>query len=103
RTGDTVLSGALRRFAAGLRPEVALVHVGAVRFGISGPLRYTMNAEEAVELLQLARPDVAAPIHVEGWSHFSQQEEAARFVFAGGPAEVAASVRWLPLGETTDL
>jgi len=81
-TGDTVLYGALRRYAADLAPEVALVHMGAVRFGLSGPLRYTMNAKEGAELIAMARPDVVVPIHVEGWSHFSEQEEAARRVFA---------------------
>jgi L-ascorbate metabolism protein UlaG (beta-lactamase superfamily) len=102
-TGDTVLYRALRDYARDLAPEVALVHIGAVRFGISGPLRYTMNAEEAAELIALAHPDVAVPIHVEGWSHFSQQEQAAKVVFAARPADVADRIRWIPLGEPVDL
>lgn len=102
-TGDTVLYPALRRFAAGLAPEVALVHLGAVRFGLSGPLTYTMDAAAAVELIGLARPDVAVPIHVEGWSHFTQQEEAAALVLGSAPAEVAGRIRWLALGEATEL
>lgn len=102
-TGDTVLYGALKRYAKDLRPDVALVHMGAVRFPQTGPLRYTMTAEEAAELIALARPTVAVPVHVEGWSHFSQQEDAASAVLAAAPTEVAASIRWLPLGEPAEL
>lgn len=102
-TGDTVLYGPVREYGTGLRPEVALVHMGAVRFGISGPLRYTMKAEEAAELIGLVRPDVAVPIHVEGWSHFSQQEAEATRVLAAAPPDVADRIRWLPLGEPQDL
>ncbi|WP_345801237.1 MBL fold metallo-hydrolase [Microbacterium sp. AZCO] len=102
-TGDTVISRRLRRHVRDLAPEVALVHIGAVRFGITARLRYTMDAREAVELIRLARPEVVVPIHVEGWSHFSQQEEAARRVLSSAPAEVAERVRWLPLGEAVEL
>lgn len=102
-TGDTVLYGALRNAAAGLRPEVALVHIGAVKFPISGPLAYTMNARDAVELIGLADPDVAVPVHVEGWSHFSEQEEAAARVFATAPDAVRDRVRWAPLGQPIEL
>ena len=76
-TGDTVLYGGLRRAATGLEPEVAVVHIGAVKFPITGPLAYTMDAAAAVELIELASPGVVVPVHVEGWSHFSEQEEAA--------------------------
>jgi len=102
-TGDTVLYGPLRRYAADLAPEVALVHMGAVRFGLSGPLRYTMDAKEAGELIALARPDVVVPIHVEGWSHFTEQEEATRKVLAAAPATVADRVRWAPMGEPIEV
>ncbi|WP_109209611.1 MULTISPECIES: MBL fold metallo-hydrolase [Microbacterium] len=102
-TGDTVMYGALRAAARGLRPDVALVHIGAVKFPLTGPLAYTMNAEDAVELIALAQPGVAVPIHVEGWSHFSQQEEAAADVFEAAPGDVRDRVRWAPLGEPVDL
>ncbi|MFH8251545.1 MBL fold metallo-hydrolase [Microbacterium sp. B2969] len=102
-TGDTVISRPLRRYAKNLAPDVALVHMGAVRFGISGALRYTMDAREALELIALARPGTVVPIHVEGWSHFSQQEDATRDVLEGAPVAVARTVRWLPLGEAVEL
>ena len=102
-TGDTVLYGALRRYAADLAPEVALLHLGAVRFGLSGPLRYTMNAKEGAELIALAKPETVVPIHVEGWSHFTEQEEAARQQLAAEPSIVSDRVRWAPLGEPIEV
>jgi len=102
-TGDTVMYGALRRAAAGMRPDVALVHIGAVKFPLTGPLGYTMDADDAVELIGLAQPGVAVPVHVEGWSHFSQQEEAAAKVFDAAPGPVRERVRWAPLGVPVDL
>ena len=82
-----------------LEPEVALVHIGAVKFPLTGPLAYTMDAAAAVELIELASPGVVVPVHVEGWSHFSEQEEAAARVFEAAPASVRDRIRWLPLGE----
>lgn len=102
-TGDTVLYGGLRRAAADLRPDVALVHIGSVKFPISGPLAYTMNADDAVELIGLAKPGVAVPVHVEGWSHFTEQEAAAARVFDAAPPAVRDRVRWAALGEPVEV
>lgn len=101
-TGDTVLYGGLRRAAAGLEPDVAIVHIGAVKFPLTGPLSYTMDAAAAVELIGLASPGAVVPVHVEGWSHFSEQEEAAARVFAAAPESVRDRIHWLPLGEPAD-
>lgn len=102
-TGDTVLYGGLRRAAAGLQPDVMVVHVGAVKFPSTGPLGYTMDAADAVELIGLAAPRVVVPVHVEGWSHFTEQEESAARVFDEAPADIRGRVRWLPLGERVEL
>ena len=102
-SGDTVLYGSLRRAVTGLEPEVAVIHIGAVKFPITGPLPYTMDAAAAVELIGILSAGVVVPVHVEGWSHFSQQEEAARRVFDAAPASVRERIRWLPLGEPAEL
>ena len=102
-TGDTVLHRPLREAAAAMRVDVAIVHVGGVRFPITGPVRYTMTARRAVELVGLARPRVAVPAHYEGWAHFKDGRAAVERELARAPQDVRERVRWLPMGEPVDL
>ena len=102
-TGDTVLYGGVRGVASRLRVDVALLHLGGVRFPVTGPLRYTMTARDAVELCALVRPRVAIPIHYEGWAHFRDGRDTIVREFARAPDEVRRSLRWLPLGEAVDI
>jgi len=102
-SGDTVLYDGVREVADRLEVDTALVHLGGVRFPVSGPLRYTMNAAEAVELCGLVKPRTVVPIHYEGWKHFRQGREAVERGFAGAPAGFRESVRWLPIGEPVEL
>ncbi len=97
-TGDTMLFGGLRAVADRLDVDTALVHLGGVRFPVTGPLRYSMTAREAVEVCRLVRPRTVVPVHYEGWSHFRQGREAAEAEFARAPADVQRSVRWLEPG-----
>lgn len=69
-TGDSVLHDGIRAVAERVRVDVAVVHLGGVRFPLTGPLRYTMTAAEGRALVQQVRPRVAIPVHYEGWSHF---------------------------------
>lgn len=98
-TGDTVLHRPLRNVAADLEVDVALVHVGGVRFPLTGPVRYTMTGRRAVELIELTRPRVAVPVHYEGWSHFRSGRSAVEDALAVAPADVRRRVRWLTPGE----
>ena len=65
-----------------LEVDVALLHLGGVRFPVTGPVRYTMTAEDAVELCGLLEPRVAIPIHYEGWRHFHENRDAIERAFA---------------------
>jgi L-ascorbate metabolism protein UlaG (beta-lactamase superfamily) len=69
-TGDTVLTRDVRAAARRLDVDVAVLHGGGVRFGVTGPLRYSMTGAEVVELAAVLRPRVAVVVHTEGWSHF---------------------------------
>ena len=102
-SGDTVLYDGVREVAGRLRVGTALLHLGGVRFPVTGPLRYTMTARDAVELCALVRPRVAIPIHYEGWAHFRDGRDAIVREFARAPDEVRRSLRWLPLGEAVDI
>jgi L-ascorbate metabolism protein UlaG (beta-lactamase superfamily) len=98
-SGDSVLYPGLREVADRLDVGTALLHLGGVRFPVSGPLRYTMTAGEAVELCAQLRPHTAIPIHYEGWRHFRQGREAIEAEFATAPADFRQRLRWLPIGE----
>jgi len=86
-SGDTVLYDGVRQVADRLRVDLALLHLGGVRFPVTGPARYTMTAQDAVELCGILRPRTAIPVHYEGWTHFRQGREAIERTFcdrAGG-------------------
>ena len=102
-SGDTVLYDGLRQVADRLQVDTALLHLGGVRFGVSGPVRYTMTARDAVELCGLVRPRTAIPIHYEGWKHFRQGRAAIEREWAAAPDGVRERIRWLPIGVAVDL
>ncbi|MDQ5831505.1 MAG: MBL fold metallo-hydrolase [Actinomycetota bacterium] len=102
-SGDTVLFHGVREVAERLSIGTAILHLGGVRFPISGPLRYTMTASEAVELCGLLRPQTVMPIHYEGWKHFRQGRAAIDGEFEKAPLQIRQSIRWLPLGVETDI
>jgi L-ascorbate metabolism protein UlaG (beta-lactamase superfamily) len=102
-SGDTVLYDGVREVADRLDVGTALLHLGGVRFPITGPLRYTMTAAEAVELSAQIRPRTAIPIHYEGWKHFRESREAVERELATAPATVAESFRWLQIGAPTEI
>jgi L-ascorbate metabolism protein UlaG (beta-lactamase superfamily) len=102
-SGDTVLFDGVREVAGRVPVDVALLHLGSVQFGVSGPLRYTLNAREGVELCRLIEPRVAIPVHYEGWSHFREGREAVEREFARAPEAVRERIRWLPIGPTQEI
>lgn len=103
-SGDTVLYDGVREVPRRLDVGTAILHLGGVQFPyLSGPLRYTMTARDAVELCGLLDPRVAIPIHYEGWKHFRQGREAIERELAGAPAAVRERFRWVPIGEPVDL
>lgn len=87
-SGDTVPHRRLSRALAGLSVDVAVLHLGAVRFPLTGPIRYSMTSTEAVALARSLRPRVAVPVHFEGWSHFSEPEGDMRRRLAGSGVPV---------------
>jgi L-ascorbate metabolism protein UlaG (beta-lactamase superfamily) len=102
-SGDTVLYDGVREVADRLTVDTAVLHLGGVRFPVTGPLRYTMTAKEAVELCALVDPHTVIPMHYEGWKHFREGREQIEREFAGAPEEFRQSVRWLPIGEAVTL
>jgi L-ascorbate metabolism protein UlaG (beta-lactamase superfamily) len=102
-SGDTVLYDGVRQVAERLRVGTALLHLGGVRFPVTGPVRYSMTARDAVELCGLVRPRTAIPVHYEGWGHFQEEREAIERAFEDAPEDVGPRFRWLPIGVGVDL
>jgi L-ascorbate metabolism protein UlaG (beta-lactamase superfamily) len=97
-TGDTVLYDGVRQVADRLQVGTAVLHLGCVRFPVTGPVRYSMTAREAVELCRLVRPRTAIPVHYEGWTHFRQGRAAIEQEFQQAPADIGRRLQWLPIG-----
>lgn len=95
-TGDTLLHDALHEIPRRY-PEIdtALLHLGGTR--IMG-LRLTMDARQGVELLQIVRPKLAIPIHMNDYTVFkSPPRDFQRAVREAGMQD---RVRFLRHGET---
>ncbi|MCO1595099.1 MBL fold metallo-hydrolase [Micromonospora sp. RHAY321] len=98
-TGDTVLHHGVRQVATRIPVGTVLLHLGGVRFPITGPLRYSMTARRAVQLCAALRPHTTLPVHYEGWQHFQEPRDVIEQAFATAPAAVRDTLRWLPLGK----
>jgi len=102
-SGDTVLYDGVRQVADHLQIDTALLHLGGVRFPITGPVRYSMTARDAVELCRLISPRTAIPIHYEGWKHFQQGRDEIEREFALAPEDIRRRIRWLPVGAEVEI
>ncbi|MGW0804727.1 MBL fold metallo-hydrolase [Nonomuraea sp. NPDC002799] len=102
-TGDTVYHRALRNTATRLRAGTILLHLGGVGFPITGPLRYTMTARQAVRLHEGITPRTVLPVHYEGWQHFRENREGIEQELASGSSTLRESLRWLPRGASADI
>ncbi len=97
-SGDTVLYSGVRQVAERLDVDLVLLHLGDVQFPVTGPLRYSMTAKEAVELCALIEPQVAIPVHYEGWKHFHEGRGSIEREFAKAPEDLRRRTQWLELG-----
>ena len=98
-TGDTVMYSGVRAVAEKFpKVNVILAHLGAASYG---PLRFTMNAKEAVDLARLFPDATIVPVHYEGWSHFKQGRTQVEQAFAA--AGLSDRLVWLERGMTREL
>ncbi|WP_328875937.1 MBL fold metallo-hydrolase [Streptomyces sp. NBC_00287] len=102
-SGDTVLHDGVREVARRLDVGTALLHLGGVRFPVTGPVRYTLTTPRAVELCALLRPHTVLPVHYEGWSHFREGRRAVETELAKAPADVRERFHWLPVGSPLEV
>jgi L-ascorbate metabolism protein UlaG (beta-lactamase superfamily) len=102
-SGDTVLFDGVREVANRIRVDTAVLHLGGVRFPITGGLHYSLTAKKAVEVVDLVRPQTVVPVHYEGWKHFRQGRDVVERELEKASDDVRKRFRWLPIGTTVDL
>ena len=100
-SGDTVWFAGVREVVRRLAVGTAILHLGGVRFGLTGPVRYTMSAGEAVRVTEAMAPHTVVPIHYEGWAHFREGREAIEPAFDA--AGLGERVRWLQAGVPSEI
>ena len=100
-SGDTVWFNRIHEIAQRFKIGTIILHVGKASFPITGPIRFTLNAKEAVRIIKVLNPHTAIPIHYEGWSHFREPRAEAEKFFSA--AELNEKVQWLPLGAPVNI
>jgi L-ascorbate metabolism protein UlaG (beta-lactamase superfamily) len=100
-SGDTIYYPGIDQVAERFRIGVAILHLGKARFPITGPLRYTMDSNDAVKTARVLRPQQIIPIHYEGWKHFSEGKAAIENAFTS--ARLPLDLCWLTLGQPTTI
>lgn len=95
-SGDTVWFNGIHEIAHRFRIGTVILHIGKASFPITGPVRFTLNANEAVRIAKVLNPHMVIPIHYEGWNHFREPKAEAEKQFIA--ADTKETVQWLPLG-----
>ncbi|WP_312034092.1 MBL fold metallo-hydrolase [Actinoplanes sp. TBRC 11911] len=96
-SGDTVLFPGVLSVASRFTVDTAILHLGRVQFGLTGPARFTMTGRDAAALVSRVRPRVVVPVHYEGWSHFHEGRAEIDAAFPAG------ALTWLTPGKPTAL
>ena len=100
-SGDTVWFSGIREVARRFKVGTAILHLGSAQFPLTGPVRFTFDAKDAVRAIRALSPRTVVPVHYEGWSHFAQGRSPAQDVF--DRAALTADVVWLPPGKPVTL
>lgn len=98
-SGDTTWFSEIPEIGRRFPIETAILHLGGVRFGLTGPLRYTFGARGAVKAARALGAKTIVPVHYAGWTHFREPRERFERAFA----DAKLPVRWLPRGERVEL
>lgn len=99
-SGDTVWFDGVAEVARRFRPAISFLHLGGVRFPISGPLKYTFDAQQAVTAANALGSARIIPLHYEGWTHFREPKSHANEVLKG---QLGGRLQWLERGVRTEL
>jgi L-ascorbate metabolism protein UlaG (beta-lactamase superfamily) len=93
-TGDTVWYDGVDEVARRFDVSVVLAFTGAAQ--TRGPINLTMTADDAVATARAFPHATIAPVHHQGWAHFTQSQEDVIAAFAA--AGLAGRLHPLELG-----
>ena len=62
---------------------IAILNAGAVQLSKFDGAYLTLSADHAADVAQILGARVAIPLHLEGWSHFTQGADELKAAFAG--------------------
>jgi hypothetical protein len=101
-TGDTVwyegVAEVSRRFPS---TRIVVAFMGAANVAVAGPDPLTLTAEDGVNVARAFPNAVIAPVHFEGWAHFTEGKTEIETAFRA--AGLDGRLRWLTPGEATAL
>jgi L-ascorbate metabolism protein UlaG (beta-lactamase superfamily) len=101
-TGDTIPFSGLREIAKRFpKISVGLFHLGAARFPITGPIKFSLTAQAALKVDAWLKPGLIIPIHYDGWQHFSETPTDVQLAF--DRAGRSSKLQWLKRGSRTTL
>jgi len=68
---------------------VAVLHLGRVQFGITGPVRYSMTFHGSLQLVDQLQPHTVVPVHYDAWSHFQEDRASIEEQLRSAPQHLA--------------
>ena len=81
-SGDTVWYDGVAEVARRFSPRVVVAFAGAARVREVGPAHLTFTAAEVVEVARAFPQALIIPVHVDGWTHFSESRADVERAFA---------------------
>jgi hypothetical protein len=81
-SGDNASLDLVRMVAGWLGPtDIALLSPGAARTALAAGAFLTLTSEDAAEAVRILGEPETAPLHFEGWAHYTQGADALRRAF----------------------
>ncbi|HET9449550.1 MAG TPA: MBL fold metallo-hydrolase [Aggregicoccus sp.] len=80
-SGDTRFFPGIEELARRFRIGTAVLSVGDAHFDATGPMRLTLDATEALQVVRTVGAHTVVPVHLEGWAHYKEAPEALRAAF----------------------
>lgn len=78
-TGDTVYYREIEKLAERINPSYVFIFAGAAR--PRGPFNLTMSTNDALDTAFVFKSAMIVPIHSEGWSHYTEDNDNLREAF----------------------